>query len=371
MAIKVLSGRFAKGIRGSVPSGYLLGRNDAGDGPVQFISIASVLASVGKTSLAGGVFGTLPVINGGTGVTSITAHGVMIGEGQNPIATVTGSNSQLLVGNTGADPSFTSLSVVLDSLTTTQGSIIYRGAATWAALPPGTSGQFLTTLGAAANPSWTTGSGTTASTGGPGLDKIMDRWPLDLINGGGVSPAASGGGFFSGASGAIGTAAITKLHATTGLFFTPSKNLTVTQLIAHLTPAGTETYKGQISTVSGRTTSDTIGTVLGTTSVLNPGGANTFIGEMSFASPVNITSGTLYFLSVSRADSTTTASARILGSSSSNPSRHKLNAPGTIGTVALASTAFVDSTGLAGGETLAEIGVTAITALIYIEGSLT
>lgn len=37
---------------------------------------------------------------------------------------------------------------------TTQGSVLFRGAATWQALAPGTSGYVLTTGGAGANPSW-------------------------------------------------------------------------------------------------------------------------------------------------------------------------------------------------------------------------
>ena len=42
----------------------------------------------------------------------------------------------------------------LDSVGATQGQILYRGAAAWAALAAGTSGQFLQTLGAGANPAW-------------------------------------------------------------------------------------------------------------------------------------------------------------------------------------------------------------------------
>jgi hypothetical protein len=43
---------------------------------------------------------------------------------------------------------------ILDSLGTTQGSLLYRGASTWAALAPSTSGYVLTSGGAGANPSW-------------------------------------------------------------------------------------------------------------------------------------------------------------------------------------------------------------------------
>lgn len=47
-----------------------------------------------------------------------------------------------------------SLSQMLDWASSTQGAILYRGASGWVALGPGTSGQVLTTGGAAANPSW-------------------------------------------------------------------------------------------------------------------------------------------------------------------------------------------------------------------------
>lgn len=66
----------------------------------------------------------------------------------------------------------------LDSISSTQGVILYRGASDWEALSPGTAGYFLTTQGAAANPTWTQGGtvysvavsgGTTGltSSGGP------------------------------------------------------------------------------------------------------------------------------------------------------------------------------------------------------------
>lgn len=47
-----------------------------------------------------------------------------------------------------------SLSQMLDWASSTQGVVLYRGASGWAPLGPGTSGQVLTTGGAAANPSW-------------------------------------------------------------------------------------------------------------------------------------------------------------------------------------------------------------------------
>ena len=45
----------------------------------------------------------------------------------------------------------------LDTISSTQGAVMYRAATAWAGLSPGTSGYFLTTNGAAADPTWTQG----------------------------------------------------------------------------------------------------------------------------------------------------------------------------------------------------------------------
>ena len=46
---------------------------------------------------------------------------------------------------------------ILDQITTVHGSVLYRDAAAWAALGPGTAGQFLRTNGPAADPDWAAG----------------------------------------------------------------------------------------------------------------------------------------------------------------------------------------------------------------------
>lgn len=51
------------------------------------------------------------------------------------------------------------ISTVLDGISNVQGSVLYRGAAGWAALGPGTAGQVLSTGGAGADPSWAAGGG--------------------------------------------------------------------------------------------------------------------------------------------------------------------------------------------------------------------
>lgn len=55
-------------------------------------------------------------------------------------------------------------SAMLDLISSTQGVVLYRGASGWAALSPGTSGHFLKTNGAGADPSWAAASGGGGST---------------------------------------------------------------------------------------------------------------------------------------------------------------------------------------------------------------
>lgn len=50
-------------------------------------------------------------------------------------------------------------STVLDTIGSTRGSVLYRGASGWAILSPGTSGYFLKSNGAGADPSWASAGG--------------------------------------------------------------------------------------------------------------------------------------------------------------------------------------------------------------------
>lgn len=68
----------------------------------------------------------------------------------------------------------------LDSISTTQGAILYRNANDWVALTPGTAGFVLATGGAAANPSWVSNStalvvGSTAITSGTTTRILYDN----------------------------------------------------------------------------------------------------------------------------------------------------------------------------------------------------
>lgn len=71
-----------------------------------------------------------------------------------PPTVATGTVQSNISGSTAA-PTANTISAVLDNLLgTAQGSVVYRGASSWAPLTPGTLGQFLQTQGAGANPQW-------------------------------------------------------------------------------------------------------------------------------------------------------------------------------------------------------------------------
>lgn len=55
------------------------------------------------------------VVTGGTQVTTLTNHGVMLGQGTSPIhVTAAGANNTLLHGNSGADPTYSAVSLTAD-----------------------------------------------------------------------------------------------------------------------------------------------------------------------------------------------------------------------------------------------------------------
>jgi hypothetical protein len=63
---------------------------------------------------------------------------------------------------------------ILDQISATRGTVIYRGLLGWAALGPGTSGQFLKTQGAGADPVWATASG-------GGIDTTIQKFAADGV----------------------------------------------------------------------------------------------------------------------------------------------------------------------------------------------
>ncbi len=128
-----------------------------------------------------------PVIEGGTGASTLTAHGVLLGEGTSAITpTAVGTNGQVLLGSTAADPGWvtptagTGLSGTFNSSThsyalstpvsianggtnatsmaTTDGVVYYDGTSL-VTTSAGTSGQVLTSNGAGVAPTYQAAGG--------------------------------------------------------------------------------------------------------------------------------------------------------------------------------------------------------------------
>lgn len=95
--------------------------SNAGGG-VSFTGDTTGLTFVGGTNEVS-VSGTLVVANGGTGATTLTDHGVLVGSGTGAVTALTvGTNGQVLVGATGADPA-------MATLTSADGSIVFATGA--------------------------------------------------------------------------------------------------------------------------------------------------------------------------------------------------------------------------------------------------
>ena len=93
--------------------------------------------------LTGGAL-ALPLVvsSGGTGDTTLTAHGVLIGEGTSPVqVTAAGTNGQVLTGATGANPAFSALGT--NSGLTAHGVLIGEGNSAIAATAVGATGTLL------------------------------------------------------------------------------------------------------------------------------------------------------------------------------------------------------------------------------------
>lgn len=148
---------------------------------------ASADPSFGALNLAGGsnyVTGTLPVANGGTGATTLTTHGVLVGEGTSAVSALSaaGAGTVLTGQGTSSDPAFSSQPtlgvngstsgkiLLANGNTSGQTTTIQPSASTTTAwnftLPSsgGTNGYLLQTDGSG-NTSWVAPSSGTVSSG--------------------------------------------------------------------------------------------------------------------------------------------------------------------------------------------------------------
>lgn len=161
-------------------------------------------AAADPTWSASGGTGTVTNVATGTGLTGgpITTTGTI------SLAAIANQRVLANVSGGSAAPTPTSLSALLDACAgSAQGDVLYRNVSGWVVLAPGTSGQLLSTGGAAANPSWVTASGTgtvTSVATGAGLTggtitaagtislaAVADKSILANISGGSAAPSAN------------------------------------------------------------------------------------------------------------------------------------------------------------------------------------
>lgn len=121
----------------------------------------AMLQASPRAGSAGAASGTVTSVASGTGLTGgpITSSGTL---SLAPIASL-----DLLSNITGgsAAPIPNTVTATIDAaLGSVQGDILYRSASAWTVLAPGTSGQVLTTGGAAANPAWAPAAGGSSGT---------------------------------------------------------------------------------------------------------------------------------------------------------------------------------------------------------------
>lgn len=172
-------------------------------------------------------FGTLPVAGGGTGLTTLTAHALYVGNGTSaPTALSVGATGTLLAGSTGADPVFTGSPSVSGSLTAATTITATLGAIT------ATNGNFV------------------GSTAGTGL----------LFNANAASGAAPGPIVLNSRAGQV---------TFTGVSIAAAADLTLTITNSEITGAGTQV----IYSMSGSTT----GSAPSIKSVTNSAGSSAIV----------------------------------------------------------------------------------------------
>ncbi len=167
-------------------------------------SVTSIATGTGLTGGPITTSGTISLVtpvttaNGGTGAATLTNHGVLIGQGVSAIvATAVGATNTVLHGNTGADPTFSTIvnaditSVDASKITGilpianggtnigtlgVAGTVIYSNGTQHASNALGTAGQVLTSQGSGA-PTWTSISG--GVTANNGLSMVGGNVGLD------------------------------------------------------------------------------------------------------------------------------------------------------------------------------------------------
>lgn len=195
---------------------------------------------------------------GGNGtVTSVTTSGAVTSSPATITSTGTISLAKIISGdllanasNTTTAPIATTLTSLFDTAyTSTQGNILYRGASAWLGLPPGTSGQFLKTLGASANPAWASAGTVTSITAGTGISTTPSTITGTGVIGLSVPVTVANGGTNATAAGATAANNIGALAQANNLSDVSSASTARSNILAAASGANSD-----ITSLSGLTT---------------------------------------------------------------------------------------------------------------------
>jgi hypothetical protein len=145
--------------------------------PVITVDTYGRITSATTANITPDTIGAVPVTRTVTGASGISGGGALSSNLTLSLSSIATNTILANTSGTSSSPIATTPTALFDSaFGSAQGTILFRGASNWQVLSPGTSGQFLATGGAGANPSWTAGSGTgtvtniatgTGLTGGP------------------------------------------------------------------------------------------------------------------------------------------------------------------------------------------------------------
>jgi len=123
----------------------------------QFLQTGGAAANPSWASESG--TGTVTSLTEGTGI-DLTPNTITT-TGSIALAAIADHTVLANISGGSAAPSSTTLTALIDNaIGSVQGDILYRNATSWVVLPPGTSGKFLRTNGAGADPSWEAEAGT-------------------------------------------------------------------------------------------------------------------------------------------------------------------------------------------------------------------
>lgn len=169
-------------------NGTTIGTGYGGTGLTTFAAANNAIYSTSSSALAAG---TLPVAAGGSGAITFTANGVLYGDSTNPLsATAAGTTGQVLIGNTGAAPSWGTISSSLvSSFQTSLSGLTPSTATTGAVTLAGTLGP---TSGGTGLSAYTTGDIIYASATNT-LSALADVATGNALISGGVGVAPSWG----------------------------------------------------------------------------------------------------------------------------------------------------------------------------------